>query len=51
MFHGMRGDKASVSGALRELKAHARRHDRRKAARWVEQARASIAGFGLRGIS
>ncbi|MET7783401.1 protein kinase [Streptomyces mirabilis] len=51
MLHGMRGDTASVSASLRELQEQARRHDRRNAARWVEQARASIADFGVTGTA
>ncbi|MEV6419580.1 serine/threonine-protein kinase [Streptomyces sp. NPDC051662] len=49
MLYGVLGDTAAVSAALRELHEHARRHDRRNAARWVEQARASIADFGMTG--
>ncbi|MGW6598918.1 hypothetical protein [Streptomyces sp. NPDC055036] len=45
----MLGDTAAVSAALRELHEHARRHDRRNADRWVELARASIAGFEVTG--
>ncbi|MFD7284624.1 hypothetical protein [Streptomyces sp. NPDC059863] len=45
----MLGDTAAVSAALRELHEHARRHDRRNADRWVGQARASIADFGVTG--
>ncbi|GHE08346.1 serine/threonine-protein kinase [Streptomyces alanosinicus] len=45
VLHGVRGDAESVQGALRTLEEQARRHDRRHATRWVEQARASLTGL------
>ncbi|OLZ74738.1 hypothetical protein AV521_03895 [Streptomyces sp. IMTB 2501] len=43
LVHGIRGDTASMRAALATLEEQARRHDRRNATRWIQQAHASLA--------